>query len=145
MKFLDGLKVVLAEKPANISPILSKRGCVIEKLYAQIECAKAKSEGKEYFVTHMRSFRSETGEKIQSQQVKKVRPWWYRTNEGKLVFEVRFANKKVELAKGKTGLEVSDLNSLIPALELMIKAVENGELDNSLTAISNNFRAELTK
>ena len=145
MGYLEGLKVVTAVKPSGISPILYKRGRVTEKLYAQIECAKAKAEGRDHFITYMRSYRSETGEKVQSQQVKKVRPWWYRNAEGKLVLEIRYANKRVELAKGKTGIEVSDLNSLIPAIELVIKAVESGELDNSLIAISSSLRADLTK
>lgn len=145
MAILDGLKVVAAVKPNDQSPIFHKRSRVIEKLHSQIECAKAKSEGREHFVKHMRTVKAESGEKGQTEFVQKIRPWWYRNAEGKLVFEVRYANQRIELAKGKTGIEVENLSTLIPAIELLVKAVENGELDKSLTAVATNFRAKNAK
>jgi hypothetical protein len=145
MGYLDGLKIVTAAKPANIPPILYKRNRLIEKLQTQIECIRARSEGKEHFVTYTKISKGDDGEKLQSQQVKKVRPWWYRSSDGKIVMEIKYANKRIELAKGKTGIEVENLNALIPALQIIIKAIEEGELDGTINSISSNFRATLTK
>lgn len=145
MTFLERLKVVTSVKPSNVSPVFHRRERLVSKLYEQIECAKAKIDGREHLVTYMKSYFDEAGEKSQSQQVRKVRPWWYRSSEGKLVFEVRYANKRIELAKGKTGIEVEKLENIIPAVETLIKAVQDGEVDSGLTAIASKFRADITK
>lgn len=145
MAYLDGLKVVTAVKNTQLSPTLVRQARVIEKLYIQMECAKAKAEGRDHFVTNIRSVKSESGEKGKTEHAQKIRPWWYRNAEGNLVFEVRYANKRIELAKGKTGIEVANLSTLIPAIELLIKAVENGELDKSLGVVTTNFRNKVAK
>ncbi len=145
MGFLEGLKIVTASKPEQTSPLFHRRNKLVEKLYEQIECVKAKSEGKDHFIYYMRNAKTETGETVQSQMIRKVRPWWYRNTDGKLVLEVRYANKRLELAKGKTGVEVETLANMASAIELVIKAVQSGEMDASLNATASNFRASITK
>lgn len=145
MAFLDSLKVVTAVKTNKLPPALQRRSRVIEKLHEQIECAKAKSEGREHVIKRMRTVKSEAGEKTQAEHVQKIRPWWYRNADGKLVFEVRYANKRLELAKGKTGIEVENLATLVPAIELLMKAVESGELDKSLSTVATSIRNDIAK
>ncbi|WP_435626417.1 DUF6641 family protein [Candidatus Ferrigenium straubiae] len=145
MTFLDKLKVVTAVKSNKLPPALHRQIRVIEKLREQIECVKAKTDGREYIIKRMRTVKSETGEKTQAEHNHKIRPWWYRNADGKLVFEVRYANKRLELAKGKTGIEVENLATLIPAIELLMKAVESGELDKSLSTVATSIRSELSK
>ncbi len=143
MGFLDGLKVVTAVKSNKLSPTLLKRSRVIDKLLIQLECVKAKSDGRDYFEIQMRTVKSDAGEKTLVEHKRKIRPWWYRNADGKLVFEVRYANKTIELAKGKTGIEVENLATLIPAIDLLIKAVESGELDKHLEAVTTRFRTNI--
>lgn len=145
MAFLDKLKVVTAVKSNNLPPALLRQIRVIEKLREQIECVKAKADGRELVIKRMRTVKSETGEKSQVEQSHKTRPWWYQNADGKLVFEVRYANKRIELAKGKTGIEVENLATLVPAIELLVKAVESGELDKSLNTVATSIRSELAK
>ena len=145
MGYLETLKVVTATKPEQSSPLFHRRNKLVEKLYEQIECAKAKADGRDHFIHYMRNSKSPTGETVQSQMIRKVRPWWYRSTDGKLILEVRYANKRLELAKGKTGVEVETLENMASAIELVIKAVQGGEMDTSLNATANNFRASITK
>lgn len=145
MAYLDGLKVVAAVKNNRPSPVVHRRNKVIEKLQIQIDCAKAKLENREHLITTLRTKKTESGEKTHVEHVQKIKPWWYRNTDGKLIFEVRYANKRLELAKGKTGIEIENISTLIPAIELMIKAVETGELDKSLNAVANDIRAEIAK
>jgi len=145
MAYLESLKVVTAAKPETFSPVLHRRSKLIEKLYEQMECAKAKIDGRDHFVHYMRNSKAPTGETLQSQMVRKVRPWWYRTADGKLLFEIRYSNKRLELAKGKTGIEVDNLDAILSTIELVIKAVQSGEVDSSLSTIASNFRAGLNK
>ena len=145
MAFLERLKVVVATKPSNISPVSQRKERLINKLYEQLECAKAKIDGRDYFVHQMRNSKAPNGETVQTELVRKIRPWWYRSSDGKLVFEVRYANKRIELAKGKTGIEVDHLESIIPTVEVLIKAVQEGEVDAGLNTIASKFRADITK
>ena len=145
MAYLDALKIIAAVKPMQQSPILNRRTRLVQKLLEQIECTKAKAEGKDYWVPEMKSTNNEAGMRVEIEHLRKVRPWWFTNTDGKLVFEVKYANKRIELTKGKTGIEVENLASLMQAIELLKKAVENGELDNSITNIAKSIRAEITK
>ena len=117
----------------------------MNKLSQQLECAKAKVEGSEYYVRSFKFLKCETGGREQVEWQRRIKPWWYTTHEGKVIFEVRYANKRVELQKGKTGIEVDNLTTLIPAIELLKKAVENGELDNTLQTTAKSIRSEIAK
>ena len=145
MGYLEGLKVISASKPANLSPTLQRRNNLLNKLIQQFECAKAKVEGSDYFVRNFKFLKRETGEREQVEWQRRIKPWWYSTHDGKVIFEVRYANKRVELQKGKTGIEVDNLSTLIPAIELLKKAVENGELDNSLQTTAKSIMSEIAK
>ncbi len=145
MGYLDGLKVITASRPANLSPTLHRRMNLLNKLSQQYECAKANIEGSEYFVRSFKFVKRESGEREQLEWQRKIKPWWYSTHEGKIIFEVRYANKRIDLQKGKTGIEVDSLETLIPAIELLKKAVENGELDNTLQTTAKSIRSEIAK
>jgi hypothetical protein len=145
MGYLDKLKVVTAEKPANLPPLLQRRNNLMNKLDWQYECVKAKLEGRDYYVPIWKITVNELGERTRIEQQRRVKSWWYKNADGKLVFEMRYANKKVELQKGKTGVEVESLDTLLLAIELLKKAVESGELDTSLSTTAKTIRAELAK
>jgi len=65
----------------------------------------------------------------QVEMPKRVRPWWFVTDTGKLALSVRYGVKVLELAKGKVAVEVGSEKDLVPTLELIKRAVEAGELD----------------
>ncbi len=145
MGYLDSLKVVVATKPANQPPAIHRRNNLLNKLDEQILCARAKTEGRDFYVERTKTIKNEFDVRTKVVHQKRVNPWWYRNTEGKLVLEVRYANKRIEILKGKTGIEVENIDSLIPAIELLRKAVENGELDNSIGAIAKSIRSEIAK
>ncbi|HNV88795.1 MAG TPA: hypothetical protein PKL53_07505 [Methylotenera sp.] len=145
MAYLDALKVVIAVKPIQQSPILNRRARLVMKLQEQIECVKAKTEGRDYFVTKWKSMKSDDGVRTQYEEKRKIRQWWFNSAEGKIVFEVKYANKRIELIKGKTGIEIENLGALVSAIELLRKAVENGELDSGLNIAAGNFRRTIAK
>lgn len=145
MGYLDNLKVVIAIKPANQPPAINRRNTLLNKLDEQVLCARAKSEGRDFYVERTKTITNEEGVRTKMVHQKRVNPWWYRNSEGKLVLEVRYANKRMEIHKGKTGIEVENIDSLIPAIELVKKAVENGELDSSISAIAKRIRSDIAK
>ncbi len=60
--------------------------------------------------------------------------------EGRLCLNVRYGAKMLELAKGKTAVEIATQQDLVPTLELIKAAVEAGELDQQMDAASGSLR-----
>jgi hypothetical protein len=54
---------------------------------------------------------------------------------------VRYGAKTLELAKGKSAIEVGTINELIPTLDALKAAVAAGELDTQLEAVSATMRS----
>ena len=55
---------------------------------------------------------------------------------GKLNLVVRYGARIIELGKGKNSIELENEAAILPTLEVIKKAVEAGELDDAITAVS---------
>ena len=71
---------------------------------------------------------------------KRVKPWWFVSESGKVCIEIRYGAKLIELSKGKTAIEVASPEALIEALEAVKAAVAAGELDGQIEAASIKLR-----
>jgi hypothetical protein len=58
---------------------------------------------------------------------------------------VRYGAKVIELAKGKSAIEVASPDALIEALEAVNAAVLAGELDAQIEAVSGQLRSSFLK
>jgi len=68
----------------------------------------------------LRSFHDkETGARKQVQTTKTVKQWWFTSDSGKLVMNVRYGARLIELAKGKSSIEIASEDQLVPTLELI--------------------------
>lgn len=76
---------------------------------------------------------------------KRVRQWWFVSTDGKVCVNVRYGAKLIELAKGKTAVEVASADDLIKTLEIIKSAVEAGELDSQIAQASGAVRAGFGK
>jgi hypothetical protein len=56
----------------------------------------------------------DTGIRRQVETPKRIKPWWFVTDTGKLAFSVRYGTKLLELAKGKIAVEVGGEKDLVP-------------------------------
>ena len=63
---------------------------------------------------------------------RRVRPWWFHTDNGRLALAVRYGSRVLELAKGKSAIDLADQAALIAALEVLVQAVSAGELDAAI-------------
>jgi len=69
-----------------------------------------------------------------------VKQWCFAAANGKLIVNVCYGTCLIELAKGKTAVEVASTADLVPTLELIKQAVEAGELDAQMDAASVKLR-----
>lgn len=137
MSALGTLKLVAAKKPQQMPTIQLRRNKLSNKLWEQIELAKSQITGRPFVVTRFRSVKDrETGLRKQVEMPKRLRPWWFVTENGKVCVSIRYGSWTLELAKGKPSVEVGSPDELVVALETIKQAVEAGELDAQIEIAS---------
>lgn len=145
MATLASLKLVAAKKPTNISSAAQRRQKLLTKLDEQIHLATAHNKGETYAPQQVKTVTNAEGERVQVSQLKKIKPWWFVSESGKVCVAIRYGAKVIELARGKTAIEVTNPASLIEALDAVKVAVQAGELDVQLEAVSMKLREGFVK
>ena len=113
----------------------------LKKYLKQAAAYAAMTTGTTFAPVKFRSVvENDTGIRRQVEIPKRVKPWWFTTESGKLALSVRYGTKVLELAKGKVAVEVGSEKDLVPTLELIKTAVLNGELDTQIDAAANKLR-----
>jgi hypothetical protein len=81
----------------------------------------------------------ETGIRKHVEVPKRIKPWWFKTEEGKVCVSIRYGACTIELAKGKPSIQVDSAEDLIKALETVKVAVEAGDLDSQIELASSSL------
>ncbi len=141
MGAISELKLVADKKPRNMPVIGVRRNKLAAKLWEQIQLAKSQIDGTPFVIHKFRSVRDpETGVKKQLEVPKRIKPWWFQSEAGKVGIAIRYGSYTLELAKGKPSIEVASAADLIKTLEVIKTAVEAGELDAQIELASKNLR-----
>jgi soluble cytochrome b562 len=134
---ISTLKLVAATRENKTSPVLQRRQKLIKKIDEQMELAKAQVNGSIYSPTKFKNIvNAETGNTEYKQVPKRIRAWWWKNEAGKWNLVVRYGARIVELGKGKNSIELDNEAAILPTLDLIKKAVEAGELDAAIKAVS---------
>ncbi len=142
MATLANLKLSGAVKPTHVSPVQLRRNKLARRLWEQIELARAQQAGTTFTPVKLRSvIDRDTGVRRQVETHKRVKPWWFTADNGKLAVSVRYGTRVLELAKGKCAVEVAAEKELLPVLEALKTAVLDGELDAAIETASNKLRS----
>ena len=144
---LSSLKLINAKRPTQITPVQARRNKLSNKLYEQIKLATAMRDGNTYAPLHLRSVRDrDTGEIKRIEQPKRIRPWFFTAENGKVCVQIKYGSKTLDMGgKGKNSVEVASGDELIKVLELIKSAVESGELDGQLESAGLNLREGFRK
>ena len=146
MSALANLKLVAAKRAAQLPPVIQRRNKISMRIGEQIELAKAKLDGKLYAPTKQRKVKDdETGEIKTVNVAKRVKEWWFTTSSGKLYVSLRYGVKEIEIAKGKTAVELASEKELVSSLEVLRQAVNDGELDAQIEAVAGAVKAGFKK
>lgn len=142
MSALSTLKLVASKKPRSIAPVQHRRNKLGAKLSEQIQLAKSQNEGIAFAPTKYRSIIDrETGLRKQVEMPKRIKPWWFVADNGKVFVSVKYGSYTIELSKGKPSVEVATASDLIKTLETIKSAVEAGELDAQIESASSVLRS----
>jgi hypothetical protein len=142
MSALSNLKLVAVKKPRNMPAIVIRRNKLATKLWEQINLAQSQLDGKPFVVTKFKTVKDkETGLRKQVEVPKRLKPWWFQSEQGKVCVSVKYGSWTIELAKGKPSVEVASGAELVKALESIKTAVEAGELDAQIETASASLRS----
>ena len=133
---LSTLKVIDRPKIEAKPPILGKRMKLIDRLEEQLAMAKAMLDKTPFEAFREKSVKDpETGERKTIRKRRSVRPWYYDSKEHYYI-EIKVGLKAIELEKGKTAIDVGAKENLPEVINTIIQAVEKGELDMHILAVS---------
>ena len=135
MSTLNTLKLVAAKPQRENNPVIQRRQKLLAKLDEQIALAAAKAAGTVYTAMRSKRVKDEAGNVTVVQQPKRVKAWFWAVDGGKVCVVLRYGNKVIELAKGKTAVETNAIE-LEGVLITLKKVVEGGELDMQIEAVS---------
>jgi hypothetical protein len=145
MSSLTTLKLVNAQKPQQVAPIINRRNNLSTQLFHQIELAKAFSENRQYVPTHQKVIKDKiSGERRTIEKAIRLKQMWWSA-DNKVYLQVKYSNKVLELSKGKNSVEVSNPTELISAIKVIKKAVDEGALDSQIELVSKSVRARFVK
>ena len=146
MTTLSALKLTAVRKPQNLPQVVQRRNKLIGRIAEQIELATAQANGTTHLFTKVRTLTDkDTGIRKQVETSKRVKAWWFATENGKLALSVRYGAKVLELAKGKYAIEVASTAELVNTLEIVKRATENGELDDAIDNAANTLKSAFSK
>jgi hypothetical protein len=147
MSTLSNLKLVVGKRHQTVSPIVHRRNKLITKLHEQIELCEAKQIGNTYAPKCFKTYTNkQTGEKMTVETVKRVKEWFWISDNGKINLNVRYGAKTLPLnKKGANAIECSNGEELINTLKSLKLAVTNGELDDAITEVSSATRKAFGK
>ena len=146
MSVLSSLKLVSAKRPTQMPSVQIRRNKLVGKLHHQLMLAQALSRGESYAPLRLRSVRDRHTQEVKMLEMpSKVRQWWFTTETGSIVLQIRYGAKVIDLSKGKNSIEISDGVHLIKTLESMREAVLAGELDAQIEVAANIVRSRFKK
>ena len=143
---LAALKLTAAKKPRTLPEGIKRRNKLLQKLKEQRELAAAFASGQTYMPRRLRSIRDlTTGERTVREMPVRIKAWWWTGEKGETLLSIFYGSKTLELAKGRTAIEVANAAELITTLDIVIQAVQNAELDAQIDAASNKLREGFKK
>lgn len=141
MSGLSALKLVTSKRQQGNSPQFARRQKLSSKLDEQIQLAKAQQSGAEFSTVKTRTVKDEaTGESRKVEVPKKLKPWWWTGENGKLCITVRYGARTLEIVEGKNAIETDSIADVITSLQVIRTAVDTGELDKRIEAVTNKVK-----
>lgn len=145
MSTLASLKLSNARKPTQQPTAVLQRNKLAARVFDQLELARAQQAGGTYTSRKLRTLKDLDGVTKTLEVNCRVRPWWFRSETGRLCLHIRYGSQKLELQKGKSTIELNDHQDLLRVLELLKVAVLNGELDAQIAAASQSLKSGFAK
>ena len=132
MQALKSLNFTAIPKRSFDNPVHLRRA----KLIARLEEQKALLDNPMFMAIDQRWEKTADGGREPVTRKRRVRRWWREDATGKVYLTVKYGQKAIEFEKGKAAIAVPSKEAIAGVLDVLITAVQNGELDDALAAVS---------
>ena len=147
MTALTSLKLVTSQKNQTVSPIVHRRNKLIAKVHQQLELREPRKAGSTYAPKRLKTFvNKQTGERMTTEVVKRIKEWFWVSDNGKINLSIKYGAKTLSLnKKGANAIELANGEELIATLKTLKIAIADGELDDAITDASSATQAAFNK
>lgn len=143
---LATLKLTAARKSRALPDVVRRRNKLLAKLTEQRELAAALEQGNQYAPKRLRTLRDvNTGARMVKEVAVRIKPWFRTGERGETLLSINYGSRQIEIAKGKTAIDVGDARNLVNVLDTVISAIKNGELDPQIESASVKLREGFKK
>jgi len=147
MSIVTNLKLITTVKSSSVSPVLLRRSKLLAKVQEQIDMCEAKRNQQTYAPKRLKTVTDkETGERITIETIKRVKEWFWITNDNKINLVIKYGAKTLPLnKKGANAIELTNGTELIGTLHKLKDAVVAGEFDDAISEVSDATRKAFKK
>jgi hypothetical protein len=147
MSIVTNLKLITTVKSSAVSPILLRRNKLLAKVQEQLDMCEAKRNQQPYAPKRLKTIiNKETGERTTVETIKRVKEWFWITEDGKINLAVKYGAKTLPLnKKGANAIELMNGTALIGTLHKLKEAVIAGEFDDAISEVSDATRKAFKK
>ena len=147
MSIVTNLKLITTVKSSAVSPVLLRRNKLLAKVQEQLDMCEAKRNQQPYAPKRLKTITNkETGERTTIETIKRVKEWFWITEDGKINLAVKYGAKTLPLnKKGANAIELMNGTALIGTLHKLKEAVIAGEFDDAISEVSDATRKALKK
>ena len=147
MSIVTNLKLITTVKSSSVSPVLLRRSKLLAKVQEQIDMCEATRNQQTYAPKRLKTVTDkETGERITIETIKRVKEWFWITNDNKINLVIKYGAKTLPLnKKGANAIELTNGTELIGTLHKLKDAVVAGEFDDAISEVSDATRKAFKK
>jgi len=147
MSIVTNLKLITTVKSDAVSPVLQRRSKLLAKVQEQLDMCEAKRNQQPYTPKRLKTITNkETGERTTIETIKRVKEWFWITENGKINLAIKYGAKTLPLnKKGANAIEITNGTELIGTLHKLKDAVIAGEFDEAIGEVSDATRKAFKK
>lgn len=135
MSALSKLNLKAVKKHTGLDPRIQKRRKLLTALEVQKRLVEAELKGKEFTQTKRIWVKDDAGQQVPKDVPKRIRAWYFEQDTGWYV-QCRYGAKVINLAARNNSVFVNKKSEIPSVFDALITAVDNGELDTAIEAVS---------
>lgn len=147
MSIVANLKLITTVKSSTVSPVLLRRSKLLAKVQEQLDLCEAKRNQQPYAPKRLKIIiNKETGERTTIETIKRVKEWFWTTENNKINLAIKYGSKTLQLnKKGANAIEITNGTELIGILHKLKDAVIAGEFDDAISEVNDATRKAFNK
>ena len=145
MGVLDKLMIVALAPRVKRSVEQDRRVKLVEQLAEQLKLVEAALGGTAYQRSKAVWITDEAGNRTKAQRPVKLRQWWTVGATGAVQFGLRYGAVPLEVKAGMSAVEVAKLADIPLLIKVLVQAVDQGELDDAIAAVTAARKAKSNK